>query len=122
MPETPRYRQTFFRLLGFLRPYKRSLVISTVFAIGYQASQIALVWLTKNVIDDALTPHDSRKLWIYVGAIVALGVVRAVLMFGRRMISGGQALAVEMDLRQSPYAHLAGLSSGFSDRYPTADL
>src|SRR5438105_382132 len=31
MPETPRYRQTFFRLLGFLRPYKRSLVISTVF-------------------------------------------------------------------------------------------
>ena len=112
MPEIPRYRQTFFRLLGFLRPYKVSLAISTVFAIGYQGSQIALVWLTKNVIDDALTPHDSRKLWIYVGAIVALGVVRAVLMFGRRMISGRQALAVEMDLRQSLYAHLVGLSFG----------
>jgi len=27
MPETPRYRQTFFRLLGFLRPYKVSLAI-----------------------------------------------------------------------------------------------
>src|SRR6266480_447142 len=116
MPEIPRYRQTFFRLLGFLRPYKVSLAISTVFAIGYQGSQIALVWLTKNVIDDALTPHDSRKLWIYVGAIVALGVVRAVLMFGRRMISGRQALAVEMDLRQSLYAHLVGLSFGFYDR------
>src|SRR6266567_2384049 len=66
MPEAPRYRQTFFRLLGFLRPYKASLAISTVFAIGYQGSQIALVWLTKNVIDDALTPRDSHKLWIYV--------------------------------------------------------
>src|SRR4051794_10881440 len=122
MPEIPRYRQTFFRLLGFLRPYKVSLAISTVFAIGYQGSQIALVWLTKNVIDDALTPHDSRKLWIYVGAIVALGVVRAVLMFGRRMISGRQALAVEMDLRQSLYAHLVGLSFGFYDRHQTGQL
>src|SRR5438105_10046524 len=122
MPETPRYRQTFFRLLGFLRPYKRSLVISTVFAIGYQASQIALVWLTKNVIDDALTPHDSRKLWLFVSGIVALGVVRAVLMFGRRMISGRQALAVEMDLRQSLYAHLVRLSFGFYDRHQTGHL
>src|SRR6059058_5798403 len=122
MPETPRYRQTFFRLLGFLRPYKRSLAVSTVFAIGYQGSQIALVWITKNVIDDALSPHDSHKLWIYIGAIVALGVVRAVLMFGRRMISGKQALAVEMDLRQGLYAHLVRLSFGFYDRHQTGQL
>src|SRR5437764_1831524 len=122
MPDAPRYRQTFFRLLGFLRPYKRSLAVSTVFAIGYQGSQIALVWITKNVIDDALSPHDSHKLWIYIGAIVALGVVRAVLMFGRRMISGKQALAVEMDLRQGLYAHLVRLSFGFYDRHQTGQL
>src|SRR6266705_17093 len=122
MPEAPRYRQTFFRLLGFLRPYKASLAISTIFAIGYQGSQIALVWITKNVIDDALTPRDSHKLWMYVGAIVALGAVRAVLMFGRRMISGRQALAVEMDLRQSLYARLVRLSFGFYDRHQTGQL
>jgi ABC-type multidrug transport system fused ATPase/permease subunit len=122
MAETPRYRRTFFRLLGFLRPYKVSLAISTVFAIGYQGSQIALVWLTKNVIDDALSPHDSRKLWAYVGVIVVLGVIRAVLMYGRRMISGRQALAVEMDLRQSLYARLVRLSFGFYDRHQTGQL
>src|SRR5437868_2926216 len=122
MPETPRYRQTFFRLLGFLRPYKVSLAISTVFAIGYQASQIALVWLTKNVIDAALAPHDSRKLWFYVGGIVVLGLVRALLMYGRRMISGRQALAVEMDLRQGLYSHLVRLSFGFYARHQTGQL
>src|SRR6266567_8769245 len=122
MSETPRYRQTFLRLLGFLRPYKVSLGISTVFAIGYQGSQIALVWVTKNVIDDALTPHDSRKLWLYVGVIVGLGVVRALLMYGRRMISGRQALAVEMDLRQGLYTHLVRLSFGFYDRHQTGQL
>src|SRR3954449_10363430 len=122
MPEAPRYRQTFFRLLGFLRPYKVSLGISTIFAIGYQGSQIALVWVTKNVIDDALAPHDSSKLWLYVAAVVVFGIVRALLMYGRRMISGRQALAVEMDLRQRLYAHLVRLSFGFYDRHQTGQL
>jgi ABC-type multidrug transport system fused ATPase/permease subunit len=122
MPETPRYRQTFFRLLGFLRPYTLSLAVSTVLAIGYQGAQIALVWVTKDVIDNALAPRDSRQLWIYVQAIVALGLARAALMYGRRMISGRQALAVEMDLRQGLYAHLVRLSFGFYDRHQTGQL
>jgi ABC-type multidrug transport system fused ATPase/permease subunit len=118
----PRYRQTFVRLLGFLKPYKVSLAVSIVLAIGYQASQIAVVWLTKNVIDDAIAPHDSHKLWIFVAAIFALGLVRALLMYGRRMISGRQALSVEMDLRQGLYSHLVRLSFGFYDRHQTGQL
>src|SRR5438477_2391191 len=122
MPDAPRYRQTFFRLLGFLRPYKRSLAVSTVFAIGYQGSQIALVWITKNVIDDALSPHDSHKLWLFFWLIVGLGLARAAFMAGRRLISGKQALAVEMDMRQGLYAHLVRLSFGFYDRHQTGQL
>ena len=122
MASVPRYRQTFVRLLGFLRPYKASLAVSTLLAVGYQGAQIALVWVTKHVIDSALTPQDSRKLWIFVGAIVALGLARAILMYGRRMISGRQALAVEMDLRQGLYSHLVRLSFGFYDRHQTGQL
>src|SRR5919202_4385541 len=122
MAAVPRYRQTFFRLLGFLKPYKVSLAVSTVLAIGYQAAQIALVWVTKHVIDGALVPRDTRKLWYFVAAIVALGAARAGLMYGRRMISGRQALAVEMDLRQGLYAHLVRLSFGFYDRHQTGQL
>jgi ATP-binding cassette subfamily B protein len=116
------YRRTFVRLLGFLKPYKASLAVSTVLAIGYQGAQIALVWVTKHVIDSALVPRDTRKLWYFVGAIVALGVARAILMYGRRMISGRQALAVEMDMRQGLYAHLVRLSFGFYDRHQTGQL
>ena len=94
--DTP-YRQTFARLLGFLRPYKVSLIISIVLAVASQGAAIALIWVTKNVIDDAIAPHDSAKLWEYIWIIVGLGVLRAVLMAGRRLISGKQALAVEME-------------------------
>ena len=122
MAETPRYRDTFARLLGFLRPYKLSLIVSIVLAVGSQGAQIALIWITKHVIDGALAPHDERKLWLYVGAIVALGAVRALLMAARRLISGRQALAVEMDMRQGLYSHLVRLSFGFYDRHQTGQL
>jgi ABC-type multidrug transport system fused ATPase/permease subunit len=116
------YRVTFARLLGFLRPYKVSLVVSIVLAVASQGAQIALVWLTKDVIDEAIAPHDADKLWFFVWAIVGLGVLRAGLMAARRLLSGKQALAVEMDLRQGLYAHLVRLSFGFYDRHQTGQL
>ncbi len=122
MSGQPSYRHTFYRLLAFLSPYKASLAVSTALAIGYQAAQIALIWVTKHVIDSALGPQDRHKLWLFVWAIVGLGVARAVLMYGRRMISGRQALAVEMDMRQGLYSHLVRLSFGFYDRHQTGQL
>jgi len=43
-------------------------------------------------------------------------------MAGRRLISGKQALAVEMDMRQGLYRHLVRLSFGFYDRHQTGQL
>jgi ABC-type multidrug transport system fused ATPase/permease subunit len=117
-----RYRVTFARLLGFLRPYKISLVVSTILAVASQGAQIALVWVTAHAIDDAITPRDAGKLWVFVWAIIGLGALRAVLMAARRLISGKQALAVEMDMRQGLYAHLVRLSFGFYDRHQTGQL
>jgi ABC-type multidrug transport system fused ATPase/permease subunit len=120
--EVPRYRQTFARLLGFLRPYKLSLIVSILLAVLSQGAAIALIWLTGAVIDKALATHDHQMLWILVVAVVAVGVARAVLMAGRRLLSGRQALAVEMDMRQGLYAHLVRLSFGFYDRHQTGQL
>jgi ABC-type multidrug transport system fused ATPase/permease subunit len=120
--DRPAHRHTFARLLGFLRPYKVSLIVSIILAVGSQAAAIALIWSTKHVIDSALIPRDAHKLWLYVWVIVGLGVIRALLMAGRRLISGKQALAVEMDLRQGMYAHLVRLSFGFYDRHQTGQL
>jgi ATP-binding cassette subfamily B protein len=121
--EPERNRTTFFRLLAFLKPYRWGLFVSCLLAIGSQAAQIALVWVTgKDVIDKALLNHDTTLLWEAVGTVVLLGLVRAVLMLGRRMLSGRQALDVEMDMRSRMYAHLVRLSFGFYDRHQTGQL
>ena len=43
-------------------------------------------------------------------------------MIGRRLISGRQALGVEMDMRNGLYAQLVRLSFGFYDRHQTGQL
>ena len=121
-PSRPAYRDTFARLLGFLKPYKLGVTISIILAVGSQAAAIALIWLTKHVIDGALIPRDRHALWLYVWAVVGVGIARAVFMAGRRLLSGKQALAVEMDMRQGLYAHLVRLSFGFYDRHQTGQL
>jgi ABC-type multidrug transport system fused ATPase/permease subunit len=117
------YRRTFARLLSFLRPYRRGLALSVVLAVGSQAAQIALIWVTgRDVIDRGLTHHNAHLLWVYVSVIAALGLVSSLLMLGRRLISGKQALDVEMDIRQGLYSHLVRLSFGFYDRNQTGQL
>src|SRR5204862_5311702 len=65
---------------------------------------------------------DAGKLRMFVWVLIGLGALRAVFMAARRLISGKQALAVEMDLRQGLYAHLVRLSFGFYDRHQTGQL
>jgi ABC-type multidrug transport system fused ATPase/permease subunit len=119
--EAPRYRTTFVRLLGFLRPYKWSTFISVVLAIGSQAAALIGVYLTGSVAN-ALTKNEHSEIPRLIGAIVLLGIARAAMMAGRRLIAGRQALDVELDMRTAIYAKLVRLSFGFYDRHQTGQL
>ena len=121
MTQAPRYRTTFVRLLGFLRPYKWSTAISVVLAIGSQAAALIGVYLTGSVAN-ALTKNEHSEIPWLIAAILVLGVARAAMMAGRRLIAGKQALDVELDMRTAIYAKLVRLSFGFYDRHQTGQL
>ena len=113
---------TFVRLLGFLRPYRWSLGVSTVLAIASQAAAIAILVLTGIVINELDGSRDASTVTLEIALIVVVGGLKAALMVGRRFISGRQALAVEYDLRDALYAQLVRLSFGFYDRHQTGQL
>jgi ABC-type multidrug transport system fused ATPase/permease subunit len=121
MADAPRNSKTFVRLLGFLGSYRLSLVASIALAVGYQGAGLIATYLTGSVAT-AIDAGERHRLKVLVGAILVLGVVRALLMAGRRFISGYQALGVEMDMRNRVYAKLLRLSFGFYDRHQTGQL
>ena len=113
---------TFVRLLGFLRPYKWSLAVSVVLAVGSQAAAVAMAFLLGDALEHVIESDDRDRLRLLVAGVLAVGLGRAALMAGRRLISGRQALAVEYDLRDALYAKLLRLSYGFYDRHQTGQL
>jgi ABC-type multidrug transport system fused ATPase/permease subunit len=116
------YRETFVRLLGFLKPYKWSLLLSIVLAVGSQAAAIGIAYLTGTGLEKALTAPSARQLSTVAVLVLLVGAGRAVFMSGRRLISGRQALGVEYDMRNALYAKLLRLSFGFYDRHQTGQL
>jgi ATP-binding cassette, subfamily B, bacterial len=116
------YRQTFVRLLGFLRPYKWSLSVSIVLAVGTQACAIVIAYLTGTGLEKAIDGNSRHQLYVVAALVLAVGAARAIFMSGRRLISGRQALGVEFDMRNALYAKLLRLSFGFYDRHQTGQL
>ncbi len=122
MATRPAYRQTFVRLLGFLKPYKWSLIVSTVLAVGSQAAAMGIAYLTGTGLEKAITARSRHDLFTIAALVLAVGAGRAIFMSGRRLISGRQALGVEFDMRNALYAKLLRLSFGFYDRHQTGQL
>jgi ATP-binding cassette subfamily B protein len=119
--EVPRYRTTFLRLLGFLRPYKLSLAASLLLAVVSQLGSLAFPALTGLVVGAIQDDRESALPWLVL-AVLGVGVVKAAAQVGRRLISGWQALGVDFDLRNGLYAKLVRLSFGYFDRHQTGQL
>lgn len=112
---------TFWRLIGFLRPYRRGVIWSFALAFGALGGTVLIPFLTGLAIN-AIDAHNHHDLIVLAAAIAAAGLVRLVLSVFRRLIAGEVSLGVEVDLRNSLYGHLQRLELSFFDRQQTGQL
>ncbi|MEA2250516.1 MAG: ATP-binding cassette, subfamily bacterial [Solirubrobacteraceae bacterium] len=112
---------TFVRLLGFLRPYRRGVVLSGVLAAIAMGMTVAIPWLAGRAID-RVRAGDKPGLTALGVAVLGAGVLRLALTVARRLVAGRVSLGVELDLRNGMYAQLQALELGFFDRQQTGQL
>ena len=113
--------RTYRRLMGFLRPYRRQLWGSLVFAWAAMGMTVLIPWLIGRAVN-AIENGDKPDLLPLAIAIVVAGILRLGLTMVRRVVAGKVSLAVEFDLRQRFYAHLQRLELGFFDGQQTGQL
>jgi ABC-type multidrug transport system fused ATPase/permease subunit len=126
---------TFYRLLGFLRPYRRGLAISWLLATLALVVTVLIPRLTGSAVEAirrgdaharshqlAARAHDRHTLLVLAIVIVAIVIGRWGLTYMRRMIAGRISLAIEVDLRELIYGHLQRLELGFFDHQQTGQL
>ncbi|MBV8216890.1 MAG: ABC transporter ATP-binding protein, partial [Solirubrobacterales bacterium] len=95
----------FRRLLGFLRPYRRSVAWSFALAFGAMGTTVLIPYLTGRAIDSVSNGHRDQ-LVVWAVAIVLAGLARLALSASRRLVAGKVSLAVEVDLRDRLYGAL----------------
>src|SRR5215207_271913 len=112
---------TFRRLLGFLRPYRRAVLGSLVFAWLAMGMTVFIPYLVGQAIG-AIENNERPDLLPLALVIVGAGVLRLGLTVVRRLIAGRVSLAVEFDLRERIYGRLQELELGFFDSQQTGQL
>ncbi len=126
---------TFYRLLGFLRPYKRGVGVSCLLASLAMVVTVLIPYFTGSAVEAikrgdshgrhhelVQRAHDRHTLLVLAIVIATIVLARWLLTYLRRLIAGRVSLGIEYDLRERMYAHLQRLELGFFDHQQTGQL
>lgn len=110
------------RALAYVRPYAGALLPVVLLSTAGTALGLALPYLSKSMIDDAILGQDFPLLLRIVGLFIAI----TILGFGANVASGMRYTRVSagilFDMRLALYRHLQKLSPRFYARTPFGDI
>jgi ABC-type multidrug transport system fused ATPase/permease subunit len=112
--------QTFWRLLGFLRPYRRGVIVSFVLAAFAMGTGVLIPYLVGQTVNEI--ESGGVNLWPLALGVAGAGLFRLAFSVARRLVAGRVSLGVEYDLRNRMYAHLHSLELAFFDTQQTGQL
>src|SRR5919201_2467843 len=114
------WMRTFWRLLGFLRPYRGGGLASFSLAAAAMGTGVLIPYLVGRTVDEIR--HGGARLWPLALAVVAAALLRLAFSVVRRLVAGRVSLGVEYDLRNRIYGHLHSLELAFFDSQQTGQL
>lgn len=106
----------------YLHPYRYRLGTLWSMVLLNIIAGLSVPPLVGAAIDGPITDGELDGLWVFIGAIAAVGAVDALLNLTRRYFQTATAMAIEADIRDVIYEHLQRLHTGFHDQWQTGQL
>lgn len=104
------------RLLGFLAPYRRTLLVTMLLVIVGTAADLLLPWLFSRAVD-ALEGGDGMHVINIIGVSYAVAViVRFLSNWGQFYTTQWLGNRVVFDIRNKMFRHLQNLSISYIDK------
>jgi len=124
-------KKVVWRLLGYIRPYRKELYIGGLGAIGMTAVSLLPAYLSGMLIDDIINPFQDNNLnstealnvgWLIIGALALSYALKEVFVWIRlkKMSIMGEKIA--RDLRRELYEHLQTLEMDFFSAKQTGSI
>ena len=113
---------SLWRLRGYLKPYRATMVIMLSTALVGVGLSIAIPLVTKAMIDGPIQDHEIGLLLPLGLVALALGVLEAALIFWRRWIQSDAVLGIETAIRHDLYERLQQLPMAFHGHWQSGQL
>jgi subfamily B ATP-binding cassette protein MsbA len=99
-------RQTYLRLLGYLRPHWRIFLLAALGMAATAATEPAFPAIMKYLLDNGFNAADAKMVWLIPLGIVALFLVRSLLVFSTGYLMMWISSRLVTDLRRELFAKL----------------
>jgi ATP-binding cassette subfamily B protein len=110
------------RLLGYLRPYRRQVLIAVLAIVGHSCLELAPPYLTKIAIDRYIPAGDLAGLGVMAGAYLGALIASFALEYLQTWTMQATGQQIMFDMRMQMIAHLQRLDLRFYDRNPVGRL
>lgn len=113
---------TTLRILRYLKPYWRRVVLIYVCLFSALALQLTIPTILARAIDDGIIARDVAFLTRAALLIIGLTVAQGLFTYVRSYFVESTAYRVAFDLRNELYVHLQRLSFSFHDKAQTGQM
>ena len=122
---SPKRQGTFasiVRIYPWAKPAMPRIYLGMVSALIAALVALLIPQVLRSLVDGPLQHGDASQIWWPVAAVLALGVLEAVMIWFRRWFVLQPGTHVEADLRNSLYEQLQDLPVNFHDRWASGQL
>ncbi|MEZ4753973.1 MAG: ABC transporter ATP-binding protein [Bdellovibrionota bacterium] len=109
----PSIESTYKRIFNYLKPHKKEFLASLACMVLYGASDGAIPFIVKHILDGVFANHDQQMLMLLPIAVIVFAVVRATVDFGQQFLMARVGHNIVRDIRNSVNDHLLSLSPGY---------
>ena len=118
----PQGKNIYWRMLRYLQPYWRQVVIAYVSMALATLVNLFVPQIIANAIDEGVATRNANVLFWAGGLILGIAVVRGIVSFGQRYYGEWLSHRVAYDLRNHFYSSVQNLPFAFHDQAKTGDL
>lgn len=110
------------RLIKYLRPYFKWVVIAIVLTVGVAMMSTVRPYLTKIAIDEYIVNKDSAGLNVIILILLSTLILQGLLQYTMTYLTQWIGQKTIFDLRMELFAHIQKLSMSFFDKNPVGRL
>ena len=115
-------KDTYFRLLGYLKPYRGTFILTVLSAIPLAALGGVLALIIGPVVDHLLKTQNFTLLkWVPL-IVISAALIEGVFQYINNYCSVKLSQAVSSDLRKELFYHLTRLDLAFFKKNATGDI